>query len=811
MLYFRQVLLALLASCAARWALLPAQTVPAVAGKSALLIGIDTYQPAGTSIKVPDGAQAVGRFASGLIFPNLKGPAHDLDAMREVLTSAKFGFPNDDRHIHVLKDGAATHDAILAAMHRFLVDEPKAGDTVVLYISSHGSLRVNSKSDGQVYDLEGTPTPLDNTIVPADAYLGAEDILSRDLRRIFNQTADKGVHLTVIIDACHAGSQARGGANPSLVARNVKYDPRDLKMPPDKNPDGSLVMAPEDRPYNDNPVLVLSAAQKDQSAIDVQDASPPHGLFTAALVQALGALPADAPAVDIFRRVLVDMEQSGAENQQPALDTTAARKHEPLFGGDAPAGPPRTAIERVDDDGGVLLDIGPIADVGAGSEFTEMTANGGVKAVLRVTNDISISRSEAEVVSPPGAKVYPKDIVELTKWVPAERGVLKFWTGPANLSLAQIQSMLNVLRSANVALVKDPSYETWTHKLTWDGSRWTLRAHDAKGGLVGTELPPATPLGPSLTGASLSSLLQTDSIVWFDAPLPSELARKVFTDPMSAAVPVTTRSQATYVIAGRATDTGLGYAWYQRGSLDADVQTPPGFSRGCSPDSPFPLRTDWIGIDDGLPLSDEPASKLEETAQKLAKINGWQHLESVVSGAKTFPYTLGLRRVEDNQFATDGGNTFQGERYTLTLDGSVDTITTPRWVYVLGIDCQGAGELLWPREGPGGRFPTENGRLASIPLPGTTFRIAPPYGTDTYILLTSETPLPEPDVLNFQGVVRGGARGAPNPLENLLQSASSGTRGSEIPAPTDWSIQVVQMHSHSTKALDVPGKAASQP
>ena len=342
---------------------------------------------------------------------------------------------------------------------------------------------MNSKSDGQVYDLEGTPTPLDNTIVPADAYLGAEDILSRDLRRIFNQTADKGVHLTVIIDACHAGSQARGGANPSLVARNVKYDPRDLKMPPDKNPDGSLVMAPEDRPYNDNPVLVLSAAQKDQSAIDVQDASPPHGLFTAALVQALGALPADAPAVDIFRRVLVDMEQSGAENQQPALDTTAARKHEPLFGGDAPAGPPRTAIVRVDDDGGVLLDIGPIADVGAGSEFTEMTANGGVKAVLRVTNDISISRSEAEVVSPPGAKVYPKDIVELTKWVPAERGVLKFWTGPANLSLAQIQSMLNVLRSANVALVKDPSYETWTHKLTWDGSRWTLRAHDAKGGL----------------------------------------------------------------------------------------------------------------------------------------------------------------------------------------------------------------------------------------------------------------------------------------------------------------------------------------
>ena len=70
-------------------------------------------------------------------------------------------------------------------------------------------------------------------------------------------------------------------------------------------------------------MLVLSAAQKDQSAMDVQDAHP-HGLFTAALVEALEALPPDAAAMDVYRRVLVDMENGGAENQQPALDSTAA-------------------------------------------------------------------------------------------------------------------------------------------------------------------------------------------------------------------------------------------------------------------------------------------------------------------------------------------------------------------------------------------------------------------------------------------------------------------------------------------------------
>ena len=152
------------------------------------------------------------------------------------------------------------------------------------------------------------------------------------------------------------------------------------------------------------------------------------------------------------------------------------------------------------------------------------------------------------------------------------------------------------------------------------------------------------------------------------------------------------------------------------------------------------------------------------------------------------------------------------ERYILTLNGSVDTITEPRWVYVIAIDCQGSGILLWPSEGSGGRFPTEDGRLASIPLPGMTFRISPPYGTDTYILLTTSTPLPEPDVLNFEGVVRGGTRGAPSPLEDLLKSTSAAVRGSQREAPTDWSMELLQTHSQPTKLPSEPlTKPSSQP
>jgi len=785
-----------------------AQSAPAVAdsknlktsssNKYALLIGIDTYQPAGTTTTVPAGVENKGRFATGLSFDNLKGPVHDVDAMRSLLTSARFGFPQ--KNIDVLMDSAATHDAILAQLKKDLVDDRKSGDTVVFYISSHGSLRVNSKSDAQAYDLDGTgenPTPLDGTIVPADAYLGAEDVLSSDLRHIFNAAADKGVHVTAIFDSCHSGGQARGAHDAKMVPRNVEYDPRDLATPPDKS------SAPADR--KDNRVLILSAAQKDQSAMDVQDANP-HGLFTAALVQALQALPPETPAIDIYRRVMVDMENGGADNQQPALDATSERKHEPLFGGEAVKGPARATV--VSTDGGIVLDVGPAADVGAGSEFTAINAGttDGLKTVLRVTTALSLVRSNAIVVSPANAKVNPTDLFELTKWMPAARPTVKFYTGPANLTLAQIQAASAVINDAKLTLVDDPSADAWTHIITWNGSAWTVQAKKPQAAtgkpakLEAVKAPPVITLGAALTAAVLKKSVPANATVWFNPPLPAEMTSSLLTDKDSAAQATTKPEEALYVAAGVQNAKGLSYAWYQRGDYEADVQTPPGYGAGCSPNSPYPLRTDWVPMAQGEPDAPTPASQLNDAAVKLAKLNGWLKLQSAVTGAQDFPYSLALVRVSDNKATPDGGSTYMKEHYTLALNGSIDTITQPRWVYVLSIDCQGTGTKLWPQNGPGGKFPTTNGRLASIPLPGSRFGISAPFGTDTYLMLTTSTALPDPDVLTFSGVARGGTRGISSPLEQLLQTTSSGSRGASVEAPTDWGLQLVQTHSQPTAA-----------
>jgi hypothetical protein len=777
----------------------------APSSKSALLIGIDTYEHPSTDVKVPPGAPLTGRYEPLLKYPSLKGPSHDVAAMRALLTSEKFGFPNDQQHIHVLLNEQATRDAILQAMEQYLVKEPKAGDTVVLYISSHGSLRLDPKGKGQLYNLDssdGKPSYVENTIVPYDWYLGRDDIFSRDLRHIFNRAADRNIHVTAIFDSCHSGSLARGIENPAMVARDFVFDPR--PMPEDPYPAETAGTPPESR--TDNPVLVLSAAQKDQSAIDVQNADPPHGLFTNALIDTLEALPSNRPAADVYKRLVVTMELApGATYQQPSLDASVARRQQPLFGGAAGSGPPTAAIVSVDP-GGVVLDIGTVGDIGPGSEFTELTASDGVRAVLQVTDSIGVARSRAKVVAPAGAAVRPTDVVELTKWVPAQQPTVNFYAGTANPSAAEIQDALGVLRAGRVTFAADPSQDRWTHRLAWEDAHWVLNAHSQQepGGQIKKEKPVV--LGARFSLAALKKL-PPGSVVWFDAPLareslPAVLPAQSAGAPPSAAVLTADRTQAMYVIAGNPLDSGIAYAWFKRSDLDAEVQTPKGSGAGCSPNSSYPLRTDWAG-----PVSPEVA--LSSSAVQLARLNGWLQLgSSSLNGQSDFPYRLTLRRDSDTQDLTDGGPTYSQGTYQMVLVADTKaSVKSRRWVYVLSIDCQGKGSLMWPYDGmPASKFPTEDGKLDRIPLPGIPITVTDPLGTDTYLTLTTSTPLANPSALEFNGVVTRGAKSikATDPLEDLLDSTSAGSRGSGRAAPTNWSVQM--LHAQSMPQLSSSAK-----
>ena len=172
---------------------------------------------------------------------------------------------------------------------------------------------------------------------------------------------------TVATAAASAAASARGIASATLA-----FDPRDIAEAPDTLPNGEPRPAPTER--SDNPALVFSAAQQDQTAKEMPPAdktAEPHGAFTAALIQALQALPANAPASLVYQRVKAVLEGGSVPDQEPDLDATAARRQQPLFGGKAAdSGKIRTAALQTDDSGSVWLDIGRVSGVGVGSEFT---------------------------------------------------------------------------------------------------------------------------------------------------------------------------------------------------------------------------------------------------------------------------------------------------------------------------------------------------------------------------------------------------------------------------------------------------------
>ena len=798
--------------------------------KRALILGIDTYQPTGTTAQ-HDASCVYGRCELGS-FENLEGAVNDAQSMADVLTGPKFGFPADNvvmltnpgpkrarSGVVVLPADQTTHDGILAAMKKYLVDVPQRGDTVVFYDASHGSLRVNAAGEKlTVRDEGGKLVYVDSTLVPSDAYKGGYDVRDREMTRIFNAALDKGIHLTVIFDSCHSGGATRG-----LVAgrqRSLPYDPRPINDPPDTLANGQRVTPPTERA--ENPALVFSAVQQDQEANEA-DATPDmpeaHGAFTAALVETLQILPADAPSSLVYQRVKAMLEGSGFANQEPDLDASAARRAQPLFGGaaGADAGKVRTAALKVNDNGSVWLDIGMVSGIGPGSEFTALTSGAGATPVkLRIDAPLGVARSAASVVSPAGAKVNVGDVFELTKLMPGQSAALKFWTGPA-LPAADINTAVAQVKASGVATISDPAEEAYTDVLNWSGTAWTLRhAADSSApvshSFFSFERKKNGPvnLGAQFAADALKTHLTPTAKLWVDLPAPKELSDKLkLGDANSSAQAATAIGDASYVLVGSiapgpstggVNGTLLNYAWFHKNEY-ATVPHPaatPDHSPGCSATSPYPVRTDWFAA--GNPTA--AAAALNTDAQRLAKVHGWLQLSNnAAAGASEenyFKLTLvpmtGTTPVDINSAVRENDRM----RLALTSDSPVKA---PRWVYILDIDCHGKGSLIYPLNYSENQYPGEGDSDKLVILRhAPTLKVGPPFGVDTMVLLSTAQPLPDPSVLNFEGVARGATRGAQTPLAQLLSSASSGSRGlgAEVEVPTDWGIQVQGLRSVPT-------------
>jgi hypothetical protein len=789
--------------------------------KRALLVGINLYQPAGTTAQHLAGCQ--GGRCDLREFPNLNGPVNDVAAMRDLLSSPKFGFAPANIAVLTNPDLPPTqlafakvaasqtkHDGLLATMRRYLVDIPNKGDTVVFFYAGHGSLRVNSKGNKLAMMVDGKPSHADSTLVPSDAWTGVHDIRDRETTRIFNDALDKGIKLTVILDSCHSGSFTRGvELGTAYTERSLGYDPVDLNEGPDLLPNGEPRPAPSQR--KDNPALIFSAAQQDQTAKERTFGDTPiaHGAFTVALLKALQTLPANTSASVVFRQVRATIEGEGIGDQTPSLDASKDRLAQPLFGGErSDIGKTRAAVIGLGEDGEVLLDAGQLSGIDPGSEFTSIPTGDQSKPIkLRVETLEGLTHSRAKIVLPVGAKLTVGQVFELSKWVPHQVDTLRFWTWPHTLPQASIQSAVQQIGASGFTPVEDPVETPWTDMLAWNGTAWELRhaaiSKDTPLGTQHIESSHIQLLGPTLTASALKAHLAPDARLWANLPPPQELyAKLALHESGSLVAEAKTVADADYLLVGSLTADGPQWAWFHKAEYLAGPRAAvtKDHSPGCSTTSKYPVGTDWVLLPDAdsLPASSE---KLNTYASRLAKTNGWLNLSGSLSGASTANfYSLVFKHLDDKSPLAEDRPARQDDRLRMYLT-STDRVVEKRWVYILDIDCHGKGSLLYPIDTADNRFPNDaDSPHTDLELPGSpTLRIGPPFGVDTILLISTQQPLPDPSALEFEGSgtreVKAASRGATDPLAQLLSNTSAGTRGPLPEMPTNWSIDAISLQS----------------
>lgn len=706
--------------------------------RRALLIGINDYSASG--LAAPRHAQIPNRD-----WANLDGAVNDVRLMRDLLIARHEFAPQD---IVMLTDRKATRAAIERAMAAHLLAPARKGDVLLFYYSGHGSQVRNT--------LSTEADKLDESLVPADSRVGARDIRDKELRRVFNRILDRGARLTVVLDACHSGSGARGLSG-GLRHRGVRADPRDAA-------DGAKEPRPEDRG-----ALVLAAAEDFDLAHETLDENGKiRGAFSWALARALRDADREEAAGDTFLRAQARL-RTEMPAQNPVLAGRADERGAPFLGtrGDSRRSRPRIAVETISSDGVCKLLGGWAHGLTVGSRLRVAGSPG---AELEVTALIGAGRAEARLPRGRGRAAVAPDLrpgalLEITTWAAPPGRRLRVWIPRApDAALAEARELASDAARRGLRAIDDPTEITPTQLVRWRSDRWERTAD-------GTPAP-----------------------LFVQVPASHALAESIGT--VDGAERVDGPETADYILAGRIRRGGIEYAWVRPRVTAADAGR-----------SVLPLRSAWMKS-----AGEETALLLRTALLRLIRIHGWHELQS--PGGSVSHYRLALRDVRDRTLIEHGP--VIGERhYQLVLRLREPAPRAPlyaRYVYAFAIDSHGRSVLLFPRAATGSienRLPLT--RTPAIPVANppveipleapSPFVVSAPYGKDTYFLLSTDTPL-DPSCLEWQGV-RAGSSSPGSALEMLLARTASGARGEPVLTPPEWSIEKIVFES-------VPPRRASR-
>lgn len=712
---------------------------------------------------------------------NLEGSANDAQAVAQVIT-ARFGFTRPN--VRVLLDRAATRSAIIDSLSA-LLGRSKPGDVAFFSFAGHGALRRNSLTPGK---------QVDQTLVPADANAGAEDIRDKELAALIAPAAARGVVVTVVIDACNSGSITRGGVPQLLKERWASIDERDKAE------------AYTGQYPADVGALVISAAEDTRPAKEgLDENNVRHGVFTSAFLHALMSNSTNATARQVFQSTKAIM-QGRAPDQVPSIDAQPARLRQPLFGGASGDAGGRTTVavtslrgDKVELDGGLALGLRPgteLARLARGRLDTTM--------VVRVERNTSIARSLAGIVTGSEDSLRVGDLYAITRWVAADEPLLRVWV-PSPLATdadrdAAVAEARLLKASPAITWVDDPTrIPSGTQPLVtvaFEGGWWTLRS--------GRE-PPVS-IGATLKAQRvLSAITQlgiTKPAVWLSIPPTRALDAALAIGGSTQAAGVSREAAPEggfYVLSGRVTDGDVAYAWVRANASASD-----------SASSAFPARSNWFAVSSAIGAQ-AAGDSLRVRAEALGRVRTWLTIATPPDDGQ-FPYRLVVvDSVSARPLASD--SITAGTVIQLRLDADTARMAAaatrqPRFVYVFNIDSKGKATLLFPSDGTNAtnRVPYFMGNREvwppAIPVTDAAGRVASfgasDIGVESLLLVTSEQELPR-DVFEWDAVVsaeitRGGG-GDESAIGGLLRGRM-GTRGLGArpgSAPATWSLQRVQV------------------
>jgi hypothetical protein len=699
----------------------------------ALLIGINDYAVRKHAPRSNDGRD----------FLNLGGAVNDIELMRDILTSVYHYRPDE---IVTLKDQTATRGAILNAIDDLLRGAQK-GDVLLFYFSGHGSQVKNSLSD----EHDG----MDESIVPADAPAGADDIRDKELRRRFWPALERGARLTIILDSCHSGSGVRGlpGGGQARVA---PADMRDVK-------DG--YRGPK---LEDGGALILSAARDTDVAFEtLDDQRKLQGVFSWAWARAVRDAAPDEPAIDTFQRAAARMRFERPD-QVPVIAGNAEARLTPFLGTrkDRQSDRVVVAVRSIDPDGVVTVNGGWANGLTLDSELRPVAMTPSADR-LQVIALEGMTACKAKIKTGSGASLHSGSLLELVAWAAPPDQPLRIWVPrAAGGGVAFARALAGAVGRAGVEWLEDPTINRPASVIRWSIDSWERLDGTRRQTRLGCAPNPLDVAGDFAKGAAL----------FVQLPASPELSRRIAL-PGGGVQRVERPQDATYILTGRLIHDRVEYAWIY-----------PSTDRGDQRECPLPLRTEWH---DGTNAA-EVAAVLNDDLRRLQRIHLWQTLPS--PPAQQFNYRLGIRRARDNALITDETLTV-AEAYGLVLREAPGPreLSSPRFVYVFVVDSYGKSVLLFPR-GPLGsvenRFPPSDAPHAEIRLgAAASFIPQPPFGTDTYFLLSTDEALPDPWILEWDGVRAPKKRGE-TPLERLLLLMMSDDRGVRtIPPVSHWSIE----------------------